>query len=460
MKRRLRIALISPKGPLYRRRGGIFRQSLRYMPLTLPTLASLVPAELGAEITCIDEGIQDVGPELDADLVAMTVITGSAPRAYELSARFRARGIPVVLGGPHPTLVPDDARGHADSVVVGYAEEEWPRLLRDHASGSLAPLYVQSKGFALGGYPLPDRSVLPRRKYLTANVFEATRGCVHSCEFCVVPSAWGRKPFHKPIAEVVRDIAERRARSAIFVDLNLVADPGHAALLFEALVPLRIGWYGLATTLLCDDVALLDLAARSGCRGLLMGFETLSASDLRGAGKGFNDPSGYARVVEMLHARGIALQGCFVFGFDGDGPEVFAETARFAVEIGIDLPRFAIATPFPGTPLYERLAAEGRLLTRDWSLYDGQHAVFRPARMSARDLEAGTSEAWNIAYAWKAIASRLARSAAKPHVALLTNLGYRYYARRLERFYTCDVPVSVIESHRSPRASEWTGARA
>ncbi len=449
MTRKLRIALISPKGPLYRRRGGIFKQNLRYMPLTLPTLAALVPPELEVELRCIDEGIADVDPGLEVDLVGLTVITGSAPRAYALAAGFRARGIPVVLGGPHVTLVPDDAQPHADAIVVGYAEQEWPRLLRDFAAGRMAPRYTQAPDFALGGFPLPDRSVLPRWKYLTADVFEATRGCVHSCDFCVVPSAWGRVPYHKPIDEVVADLRRQRARSAIFVDLNLVADPSHAARLFDALEPLGIAWYGLATTLLCEDEALLARAARSGCRGLLMGLESLSTQDLRTTRKGFNDPGRYATCVERLHAHGIALQGCFVFGLDGDGPETFLETARFAVDIGIDLPRFAILTPFPGTPLHQRLAGEGRILTRDWERYDGQHAVHRPARMSAAELEQGTRAAWLHAYSWRSIARRLRRSPAPPHVALLTNLGYRFYARNLERFYTCD--WSLATAARAPR---------
>jgi radical SAM superfamily enzyme YgiQ (UPF0313 family) len=164
--------------------------------------------------------------------------------------------------------------------------------------------------------------------------------------------------------------------------------------------------------------------------------------------------------VEQLHARGIALQGCFVFGLDGDGPQTFRETARFAVETGIDLPRFAIVTPFPGTALHRRLESEGRILTRDWERYDGQHAVFRPARMSAADLEAGAREAWLHAYSWKSIAQRLRRSVAPPHVALLTNLGYRYYARRLERFYTCDWALATqrFARPRAPRVAAGRGA--
>ena len=186
----MKIVLISPKGPLYRHRGGIFRRSLRYAPLTLTTLASLVPGELDAELQLIDEGIEDVDRSLDADLIGMTVITGTAMRAYELSAHFRSRGIPVVLGGPHVTLVPEDAQPHADAIVVGYAEETWPQLVRDFAAGRLQPRYLQRPDLSLANLPFARRDLLPRHRFMTNDVFEATRGCVHSCEFCVVPSAW------------------------------------------------------------------------------------------------------------------------------------------------------------------------------------------------------------------------------------------------------------------------------
>lgn len=439
----MRILLISPRGPLYRHRGGIFKRSLRYMPLTLPTLAALVPRELGAEVVCVDEGGGEVDPAAAADLVGISVITGTAPRAYELARGFRRRGIPVVLGGPHVTLIPEDAQPHADAIVVGYAEEEWPRLLRDFAAGRLRPRYDQRPGLDLAGFPPPDRSVLPRRRYLTSNVFEATRGCVHDCDFCVVPAAWGRKPLQKPVEEVVDDIRRQRARRALFIDLNLIADKGYAARLFEALIPLRIQWFGLATTLLCRDRPLLDLVARSGCRGLLMGLESIVPANLRRSSKGFNDPDRYAEVVELLHERRIALQGCFVFGLDDDEPDVFLRTARFAVEARIDLPRFAIVTPFPGTKLFKRLDGEGRLLTRDWERFDGQHAVFRPARMSVGELERGTEAAWKHAYSVPGTLRRLRATAAPWRVAIPANLGYRFYAHRLHRFYTCDWPLAA-----------------
>ena len=319
----------------------------------------------------MDEGIDDVDTSLAADVVGMTVITGTAMRAYELSACFRARGIPVVLGGPHVTLVPEDAQPHADAVVVGYAEDTWPQLLRDLAAGRMRSRYDQAPGLSLANRPFPRRELLPGRQFITDDVFEATRGCVHLCEFCVVPSAWGTKPYQKPVEEVVADIRQKGSRRLIFVDLNLIADRAYAARLFEALVPLRVEWYGLTTSLLADDRALLALAARSGCRGLLIGLESINQANLSDCKKGFNRPERFHELVETLHRHRIALQGCFVFGLDHDTPDVFIETARLAVEAKIDLPRFAVVAPF-GRP-FRRL--EGRNGSSR-----GTGALRRPAR--------------------------------------------------------------------------------
>ena len=434
----MRIVLVSPKGPLYRHRGGIFGRALRYKPLTLTTLAALVPEELQAEITLVDEGIADVDPNLPADLVGLTVITGTAVRAYELGARFRARGATVVLGGPHVTLVPDDAQPHADAVVVGYAEDTWPALLRDFAAGRLRARYDQAPDLCLAGRPFPRRELLPSRQFVTDDVFEATRGCVHRCDFCVVPTAWGTAPLQKPVEDVVADIRRQRARKAIFVDLNLIADRAYAARLFEALIPLRISWYGLATVLLADDGPLLELCARSGCKGLLMGLESLSPQNLAEAKKGFTRPEHFAEIVARLHRHGIALQGCFVFGLDHDEPDVFLKTARLAVEARIDLPRFAVVTPFPGTPLYQRLEREDRILTRNWELYDGQHVVFQPARMSVEQLQQGVESAWRHCYSLPSMLKRMAASPSPLPVRVGANLGYRFYAHNLKRFYNCD----------------------
>lgn len=434
----MRIALLSPKGPLYRHRGGIFKRSLRYAPLTLTTLASLIPHELDYQIRLYDEGIEDIPLDLEADLVGMTVITGTAPRAYELARHFRTRKIPVILGGPHVTLIPDEAQEHADAIVTGYAEDTWPQLLRDFSAGRLQPRYSQHPGLTLDHRPFPSRHLLNPRHYLTMDVFEATRSCIHACEFCVAPAAWGRKPYQKPVSDVVEDIRQQGGKKLIFVDLNLIADKHYAAQLFEALVPLKVQWFGLSTTLIAQDLPLLQLMARSGCSGLLLGFETISPENLKQSKKQFNDPGQYCETVELLHQYNISVMGCFVFGMDHDTPDVFERTARFVVDTHIDLPRFAIMTPFPGTILFQRLWSEGRILTRNWELYDGQHVVFRPAQMSVAELQDGHERAWKYAYRWRSMARRIAGSRIQVPISIAANLGYRFYAHHLHQFYNCD----------------------
>jgi radical SAM superfamily enzyme YgiQ (UPF0313 family) len=434
----MKIALLSPKGPLYRHRGGIFKKSLRYAPLTLTTLASLVPPELNPEFELYDEGIDDIPLDLEADIVGMTVITGTSTRAYELAGHFRKRGIPVVLGGPHVTLVPEEAQRHADSIVVGYAEQSWPALLRDFSAGQLAARYEQGANLDLSNLPFPRRELLNSKHFLTMNVFEATRSCAHSCEFCVAPTAWGRKQYQKPVEYVLEDIRRQRAKKLIFIDLNLISDKRYARELFSAMVPLRVQWFGLSTALIAHDLKLLDLMAASGCRGLLVGFESISDQNLSLTKKSFNKSVDYAEVVRLMHERDISVQGCFVFGMDHDDTDVFDRTAQFVVDSHIDLPRFSISTPFPGTPLFHRLEREGRILTRDWERYDGQHVVFQPRRMSVSDLELGHERAWKFAYRYRSIARRIAGSRTQIPISIMANIGYRFYAYHLQQFYNCD----------------------
>jgi len=437
----MKIALISPKGPLYRHRGGIFIRSLRYAPLTLTTLAALVPDELNVDLEIYDEGIEDIDLQLQADLIGMTVISGSAPRAYELAGHFRRMGIPIVLGGPHVTLLPDEAGQHADAIVVGYAEQTWPQLLCDFDQGVMKERYYQESDLSLANQPYARRDLLKRFSYSTIHTFEATRGCIHNCDFCVVPSAWGSKPYQKPVAEVVDDIRQMRSKRLIFLDLNLISDPDYSKALFEALIPLELSWFGLSTILIAYDANMLTLAARSGCRGLLIGFESLSRSNLHSSRKGFSDPNRYLEVMDIFHRHKISIMGCFVFGMDGDTKDIFKKTAQFTIDAKIDLHRFANLTPFPGTQLYKQLEAEGRILTTDWSLYDGQHVVFKPANMTPEELSRGTAMAWKAAYRISNIWRRLAGTSREPLISIAANFGYRFYAKNLDKFYVCDVQI-------------------
>ena len=267
----MKIQLLSPAGEIHRNSTGIFKTSLRYAPLTLSTLAALAPAELEADITLQDEGVQPLDLDFDADLVGITAITGTALRAYDIADALRSRGHTVVLGGVHPTLLPEEAAPHADALVLGYAEKSWPLLLRDFARGELKPRYHVPTGRSLAGVPQARRDLLKKKRYSTINTIEATRGCPHKCDFCVVPTAWANTYAHRPVEEVVAELATFSGRHALFIDLSPTEDVQYAKALYRAMIPLRIRWVGLSTTRIAQDDELLKLAAQSGCKALLGG---------------------------------------------------------------------------------------------------------------------------------------------------------------------------------------------
>jgi radical SAM superfamily enzyme YgiQ (UPF0313 family) len=329
---------------------------------------------------------------------------------------------------------------------VGYAEDSWPQLLRDYAAGNLQPAYYQQPDFSLDRMDMPfaRRDMFDKGSFLTQAVFEATRSCAHDCEFCVAPAAWGRKQYQKPVEWVINDIRQFGQKKLIFVDLNLISDRQYARELFTQLIPLNVEWFGLSTVLIAHDRELLELIARSGCKGLLLGLESVTPASLKDAKKKFNESVDYKKVISDLHHLGISVQGCFVFGLDHDTPDVFDATVEFALDAGIDLPRFAVLTPFPGTPLHLRLEREGRILTRDWELYDAQHVVFQPKNMTVQELAMGHERAWKSVYSWSSVAKRLWTARNFQPLALTANLGYRFYAHNLHRYYTCDWPIHAL----------------
>lgn len=429
----MKILLILPQGAIYRKSGN-FKKSLRYSPLALTTLAAQVPPELDAEIRIVDEGIEELDFNIEADLVGITAITGNAPRAYNIAQRFRARGIPVVMGGVHATLMPEEAVRYVDTVVTGFAEESWPQLLRDFKQNRMKKMYTQLPNLSLANLPIARRDLLKKKAYITTNSMQATRGCINSCDFCVIPVAWGQRMYFRPVEDVVREAAMLPGKGLLFVDPSPIENVEYAKSLFRALIPLKKKWVGLATTKITKDPELLDLAAKSGCRGLLIGFESVTQETLKLANKRFNSVDDYSEMVKKLHARGIAIMGCFVFGFDSDDKDVFKRTVEFINKINIDLPRYAVYTPFPGTPLYKKLKSEGRIIEDNWSLYDAQHVVFRPARLTPEELQEGHYWAWRQNYTFGSISKRLAFSRCLLQVLIPANFGYREYARALPRY--------------------------
>ena len=446
MKKLRKISFLITRGPLYRYGTGAFGRFLRYAPLTVPTLIALIPPEMEVETEVFDEGVEIVKKEkVDGDIIALSSITGGVRRAYAYADYFRSRGRTVVLGGVHATLMPDEAMAHADTVVSGVAVETWPQLLRDFENGALKKRYAQNDSIDFSLWPVPGRECYLRKRirFFTINSIQATYGCPHKFDFCVTP--YSCKGYnHRPVEDVVSEIRKIRARHIVFVDPSPIEDVSYAMKLYEAMIPLKKTWVSPATIRMAHDEQLLEVAAASGCRGLLIGFESVSGEAIQSIHKGFNSTESYYRDVEKLHRKGIAIMGCFVFGLDGDDRGVFQRTLDFVNRAPIDLPRFTVCTPYPGTGLHERLRAEGRIIEDDWLMYDCQHVVFKPSTMSPGELQEGLHRAWREAYRLPRIIKRIATARAFAGVVLLSSLTYRYYGRRLP-FYTREVMTDLSD---------------
>ena len=430
----MKIALILPRAGIYRYRTGAFSRFIRYSPMTLTVLASLVPEELGAEIELYDEGVERVPiRKISADIVGLTGITGAVRRTYAYADWFRRRGSYVVIGGVHATLMPEEAALHADTVITGQALETWPRFLRDWSDGRPEPRYSPGERMDFSRFRTPARQTMRFKSFVTVNSTQAVFGCPNSCEFCVTPVVC-KKYEARPIPQVVSDIATMQGKFFTFVDPSPIENVRYATDLYRAIIPLKKKWTGLATTRLVRHRELMDAMGASGCHGLLIGFESLSQNANDTIQKGFNRVDDYYRLAAELHDRGIAVMGCFVHGLDGDDAGCFDRTLEFVQKASIDLPRFTVATPFPGTPYFERLKADGRILTENWSLYDAQHVVFRPMKMTVHELEEGHHRVWREAYRYPRIFGRLARSRCFLSYAVLATLSYRRYGLGLPRF--------------------------
>jgi radical SAM superfamily enzyme YgiQ (UPF0313 family) len=408
-------------------------------------------------IRCIDEGVEDFDPHTCefADVVGITCITGTAPRVYEFSKILRARGMKVVLGGVHPTLCPDEAMQNADAVVTGYAEESWPQALRDVRAGKLQPIYKQSHMYQFASVPEPRRDLLKKSGYITMNTVQAVRGCPHKCNFCVVPKAWPQY-LQRPIPEVIAEIEKLEGNTFLFLDLSPTEDRKYIMELWRQLIPLKKIWGGLSTIRLARDPEMLALASKSGCRGLLVGIESITPETIKQMDKGFNRPSEYIDAMKKFHDHGIAINGCFVFGLDGDTPDIFERTLEFVMKTGVDLPRFAVATPFPGTPLFHELDTARRLITKDWQFYDGQHVLFRPKNMSVEQLHEGVRWTWKHAYSIPSVVRRIVKSTASRNLTVFktsvpANFGYTVYSKFLPGYMPVPCENSPWES--SPTAT-------
>ncbi len=395
---------------------------LNFQQVTMPYLAAFVPPHWS--VLHVDEAAEPVDLSSPADLVAITFHTPSAPHAYDLADRFRQRGTTVALGGPHVTLVPDEAQAHADVIFVGEAEAHWPRFLSDFEAGRFGKRYTCVDPPALDLAPASRQDLFHRRDH-TAGVMFATRGCAFNCDFCALAVMYPGKPRHRPVKAVAREYASFHGKVIILWDDNIAGDLDYAKSLFRALAPHKKWWSAQASIHAASDEEFLELAARSGCKQLFLGLESVSQASLNGAGKAFNRVEDYARAMERIHTYGIAVQAGIVFGFDHDTESVFSETVDFLEASGVQNATFNVLTPFPGTRLFERLDAEGRILTRDWSKYNGRaDVVFQPRNMSPDALLAGYKYAVRRFYSLNSIRRRLSRCPVQLFWTLPLNLGY------------------------------------
>ncbi|MFC1643602.1 B12-binding domain-containing radical SAM protein [Chlamydiota bacterium] len=425
----MKILLVMPDAGIHKLKIGPFRMSFREAPLTLTTLAALVPAELNADITITDESIDDIPFKKHFDLVGISCLTGTALRAYEIADRFRKLGSKVVLGGIHVTLRTEEAKEHADTIIIGFAEKTWPTFLIDFFNGVAKQVYKEDS-IDLRNLPFPKRELQKKWGYMVPNTVFATRGCKRSCEFCTVPAV----PFGwhtRPVNEVIDEIKSIPAKRIVFNDVSMVEDKDYAKELFSAMIPLKKKWGGLATSSIVYDHELLDLMTRSGCVYLLIGFETVTQHGLAGINKRFNDVDKYIDVINQLHKRNIVIQGCFILGLDHDDTSIFKKTVEMVNNLRIDIPRFAIYTPYPQTKAFRILKEQGRILHEYWPHYDTQHVVFKPVKMSPRELDDGFK--WTYEQTFK-VSSTLQRLRISKHfpVTFLGNLAYRMYIGRLQ----------------------------
>ena len=412
--------------------------TFKFPSLSTTLLAALTPE--GHQVTIHDEGIAPLDLDEECDLVAITAMTPLAPRGYEIAEQYRRKGVRVVMGGIHPTWLPEEAIAHCDAVVIGEADEIWAEVVRDTAHGQLKQFYQQKERTDLSLLPLPRRELLPAKGYFFENTIQTTRGCPFDCEFCSVTAIYGGTYRTRPLAEVEREIKTlRRAPAYIFfVDDNIVGDMRHARELFSMLSQYRLRWVSQCPISVAQNEKLVRLMAKAGCHGMFIGFESLSPNNLRLMGKRTNKVERYEAGIKRLHDHGIGVHASFVFGYDYDDPSVFENFITFANRNRIDGAFLPLLTPFPGTRIHQRLKQEGRILTEDWSKYDMATVVFKPKGMTVEQLQEGFWWVNKEFYSLRSMARRIFQPFAMRRSLIIfgpMNIGHWPAVRKAERYF-------------------------
>jgi radical SAM superfamily enzyme YgiQ (UPF0313 family) len=423
----MKILFVAPASGHWRglgRRRAFNGKTFRFSMLSLLSVAALTPE--GHELRLVDEQLDDIPWNEPFDLVAITVMTAAAPRAYELCRLFRARSVPVVLGGFHVTFNVDEARQHASAVVVGPAGGAWPQVVRDVEAGCLQLVYRGDPDVAIP-MTLP-RHLLNEAGYVSVHTCSATMGCTNRCAFCSITAFYDGRRYVHSVDDIVRYLQSFDDRFFLFVDDNLTQDREYAIRLFQAIAPLRKAWATQASVEIADDPELLGWMRRAGCVGVFIGLESFSDAALCAQNKRIRSAEHYAEAVRTLHRHGMLVEAGVIFGFDTDGPEVFESTLRVLDNMGVDALQASILTPLPGTPLFEQLRP--RIVDLDWEHYDYGWAVYEPAKMTRAELTAGLQWICKRYYSPWRILRRLGRWLSMPgvlrhiHIPLLLNIAY------------------------------------
>lgn len=390
--------------------------------LGLYILKGLTPPE--HEVSIIEEELNNIDLEQECDLVAISCMTANSHRAYELCQEFKKRGKTVVIGGVHPTILPDEALQHADSVVVGEAEGVWEILLNDFQNNNLKRRYCNPLP-DLKKYIPKDFSKITRKKLFHVIPIITSRGCPYDCDFCCVTNLFGKQIRHVPVENVVRDIKVSGAKNFIFLDDNIIGHPKYAKALFKAIKPLKIKWVGQASvSLLVNDKELLQLAAESGCKSLFMGIESVSEQQLQTMPKAINKIEQLEIALKKIKKMGILIHASMIFGFDNDSKEIFNESVRFLIKNRVSTASFNVLTPYPGTKVYEDLKNENRLISTDWRYYDHNTVVFKPRNMTPYELQTGKINAREKFYSLSSFLNRALGNLHHPVLYFALNYGH------------------------------------
>ncbi|RLF26190.1 MAG: B12-binding domain-containing radical SAM protein [Thermoplasmata archaeon] len=361
-------------------------------PKSFLHLAAVTPRD--HEIEIVDERRNKINFNKNYDIVGITTYTANAFHAYEIADKFRKNGVKVVLGGYHVSALPEEAKQHADSVVIGEAEETWPQLLKDFEKGKLKPFYKETRPVDLSAIPpIIDKKRFAEKSFLRNNI-QSSRGCPYGCEFCAITNYSAGRIFRtRPIEYVVEELKSMPQKNIWMDDPSLTINPDYTKKLFKAIKPLnkRLMCRGNVDVLSKDD-EFLKLASEAGCAEWFVGFESISQENINDVGKVTNKVEYYKNAIKKIHEHGMLVTGSFMFGLDHDRKNVFSNTLDFINEMEIDDAGFFILTPFPGTPLYERLDREKRILTKDWSKYTWKEVVFQPKQMLPEELQQGYNQ--------------------------------------------------------------------